>query len=114
MEMAYCSEKGIPHSKFLSWSQEDRAKQHAYLMEEATRCALCGTQPWEWEANKRAYMAVDKFCHGCYVKHAASEDNDSLPGTTVDLVPYSAEQVARQAERFEAAQKARREARRRD
>lgn len=96
MEMAYCSDKGMPHSEFLSWDPEDRAKQHAYLLEESSRCVLCGTQPWEWAENKHAYVTVEKFCQGCYNKNAASQDSDSLPGTTVDLVPHSADVIERQ------------------
>ena len=33
--MSYCTEKGIPHSVFLDWEPEDRAKTIAYVMETA-------------------------------------------------------------------------------
>lgn len=87
--MSYCYEKGIPHSKFLEWEPEDKAKTIAYAMEQATRCSMCGTAPWEWEQNKYAYTAMDEFCQGCYQKSVFSdqESNKTLPGTNVKLVP---------------------------
>jgi hypothetical protein len=86
--MGYCHEKGIPHSVFLEWDPEDRAKTLAYSLEQALRCTLCGTAPWEWEENKFAYTAVDEFCKGCYHKSMYKDtESNSLPGTNVKLVP---------------------------
>jgi len=99
MELAWCTDKGLPHSELLAWSLEDRNKLHAYLLEEGTRCALCGTQPWEWEENKRAYVAVEHFCMGCYVKQGASEGVDATNGITIELRPYSSALVEKMAER---------------
>lgn len=86
--MSYCTEKGIPHSVFLEWDPEDRAKTLAYIMETNARCTMCGTAPWEWEENRFAYTAVDEFCQGCYQKARFSDtESTSLPGTNVRLVP---------------------------
>src|SRR4051812_40774097 len=86
--MGYCHDKGIPHSVFLEWEPEDRAKVVAYSLEEASRCSLCGTARWEWDENRYAYTAVDEFCQGCYQKSAFSDqESKSLPGTNVKLVP---------------------------
>ena len=87
--MAYCHDKGIPHSEFLEWDPEDRAKVLAYSLEQASRCNMCGTAEWEWEENKFAYTPIDNFCRGCYQKSVFSEQesNKSLPGTNVKLVP---------------------------
>lgn len=86
--MSYCYEKAIPHSKYLGWDPEDRAKVVAYIMESNTRCSLCGTAPWEWEENKFAYTAVDEFCKGCYQKSIYKDtESNSLPGTNVRLIP---------------------------
>lgn len=86
--MSYCHEKGIPHSKFLLWDPEDRAKVLAYTMESAARCNMCGTAPWEWEENRYAYTAVDELCQGCYQKSVfTDQESRSLPGTNVKLVP---------------------------
>ena len=89
MEMSFCNDKGIPHSEYLEWTPEDRAKAMAYLMESALRCSMCGTAPWEWEENRFAFAAVEEFCQGCYQKSVFTdtESNKSLPGTNVKLVP---------------------------
>ena len=71
--MSYCYEHGIPHSKFLKWDPEDRAKTLAFALESALRCSMCGTASWEWEENKFAYTAVDEFCQGCYQKSIFSD-----------------------------------------
>jgi hypothetical protein len=86
--MSYCYDKGIPHSKFLTWEAEDKAKVLAYIMEQNTRCSLCGTAAWEWEENKFAYTAVDEFCRGCYQKAMYKDtESNTLPGTNVRLTP---------------------------
>lgn len=87
--MAYCYEKGISHDEFLSWSPESRAKTLAFALESAAKCQLCGTAEWEWEENRFAYEAEEKFCKGCYLKAVASEGHNNLPGTTVELVPVT-------------------------
>jgi len=87
MEMAYCYDHGISHSEFLEWEPEDRAKTLAFMMEKSTRCDMCGTAEWEWDANRRAYEPVEKFCMGCYLKHMADEGGNSLPGTSIVMEP---------------------------
>ena len=93
--MSYCFEKGISHDEFLSWSNESRAKTLAYALEQATRCQLCGTAQWEWDENRFAYEPEEKFCQGCHLKSVASEGNNSLPGTTVELTPVTEMHKAR-------------------
>ena len=86
--MSYCYEQGIPHSEFLEWDPEDRAKVLAFTMEKAVRCQLCGTAGWEWEENRYAYTAVEDFCQGCYQKSVYQDtQTKSLPGTSVKLLP---------------------------
>ena len=85
--MSYCYEKGIPHSVFLCWSPEDRAKTLAYLIEHGSKCGMCGTAEWEWEHDRRAYEPVEKFCMGCYLKSMAGEESGQMPGTTITLEP---------------------------
>ena len=94
--MSYCVEKGIPHDEWLSWPAESRAKHLAYLLEQAEVCVLCGTAEWEWKENRFAYVAREKFCHGCYLKEVTSEGAGKLPGTTVDLVPATPKVKAQQ------------------
>lgn len=96
--MSYCSEHGIPHSKFLKWDPEDRAKTIAYVLESGQRCSMCGTAPWEWEENKFAFTAVDEFCKGCYQKAIHTEQQgSSLPGTNVKLIPTTPQLTAQMA-----------------
>ena len=101
--MGWCSDKGIPHSKLLKWDEEDRAKLHAYLIEEADRCQMCGTMSWEWAENRFAYTPVEKACQGCYVRHMASEETGRLPGTTIALVPTTAAVIEQQRTGYEKA-----------
>lgn len=93
--MQFCTEVGLPHSKFLEWSVEDRMKTVAFLLEKADRCALCGTAQWEWEENKRAYQPVEHHCPGCYLKHVAGEEQAMMPGTTIRLVSSNSPELAK-------------------
>jgi hypothetical protein len=96
--MTYCYEKGIPHSRFLKWDAEDRAKVVAYAFESSLRCQMCGTAKWEWEENKFAFTAVDEFCQGCYQKSVFSDtQGSSLPGTNVKLIPTTPQLTAQMA-----------------
>lgn len=94
MEMSYCYEQGIPHSEFLGWEPEDRAKVLAFMMEKASRCDMCGTAEWEWDADRRAYEPVEKFCMGCYLKHMANEEAGNMPGTTIAMEPSRSRKAA--------------------
>ena len=47
------------------------AKALAFMLEKSARCDMCGTAEWEWEADRRAYEPVEKFCMGCYLRHMA-------------------------------------------
>jgi hypothetical protein len=84
--MALCHEWGIPHSEFLDWEPEDRAKALAYFMVKSEHCDLCGTAKYEWDENKRAYEPVEEFCMGCYLKSIFEEGQQYLPGTSVTLM----------------------------
>jgi len=96
--MSFCNEHGIPHSEFLDWDPEDRAKAVAYLIEHGLRCQLCGTAEWEWENNKFAFTAVEEFCQGCYQKSVfQDQQGSSLPGTNVKLIPTTPQLTAQMA-----------------
>ena len=95
--MSFCNEKGIAHSVFLQWKPEDRAKALAFKLHEAERCSLCGTAPWEWDANRFAYEPEEHQCQGCYRKQSYADSlGQTLPGTTVELVPVTPQRRARQ------------------
>lgn len=94
--MSFCNEHGIPHSKFLEWEPEDRAKALAFAIEASERCQMCGTAPWEWDHDRFAYEPEEKYCHGCYLKGVFSESTDtSLKGTTVTLAKNTPQRRAR-------------------
>jgi hypothetical protein len=96
--MSYCFERGIPHSKWLKWDPEDRAKTLAFALEQAGRCTMCGTAPWEWEENRFAFTPVDEFCQGCYQKAIFGDtQGSSLPGTNVKLIPTTPQLTAQMA-----------------
>jgi hypothetical protein len=84
MEMSYCYENGIPHSEFLDWTPEDRAKTLAFMMEKALRCDLCGTAEWEWDADR----------------HMAGEGPGDMPGTSIVMEPARTQKTAQRLARM--------------
>lgn len=89
--MAFCNEHGIKHSEFLQeWSDADRVKALAFVIESGLKCGLCGTAEWEWDLDKQAYVPARKFCWGCYYREVANEDELST-GQSVVLVQNSEE-----------------------
>lgn len=81
MEMRYCSEKGIPHEKYLKeWTDEDRAKNMAQIIHESQICSMCGTAAWEWDpeqgGSRYAYEPVEEICPGCEKKDWLRDDKD--------------------------------------
>jgi hypothetical protein len=72
----------------MEWDSDDREKAIAYNMEKNSRCQMCGTAPWEWDEDKRAYEPVEDICWGCYYKDIAQEESGKgLPGTSINLKP---------------------------
>lgn len=94
MEVAWCSDHGLPHSALLAWKPEDRAKLQAHLVESAERCISCGTSPWEWDAGEggdpTAYLPTLHKCQGCFLRETAQEDMENQPpGSRIVLTPRS-------------------------
>lgn len=93
LELQFCNDHGIPHSTFLAWDPDDRAKAIAFIAEKAEHCTMCGTAPWEWDpkqgGNRRAYEPVEHFCPGCYAKAALqhADPGRNMDGITIVLVP---------------------------
>lgn len=100
-ELAFCVERGIPHSVYLAtWSHEDRAKVVAFLMEKSERCQLCGTAPWEWEHDPHAYEPAREVCLGCQKKDLLRDDGEKVPaGSSVVLIPKRVARMRRAAAR---------------
>lgn len=87
MEVAWCSDHGLPHSDLLAWDPEDRAKLIAHLVASAERCQMCGTSGWEWEDDPYAYEPAAHLCLGCRRKEEAAEEAGKVMGQRVVLVP---------------------------
>lgn len=87
LELQFCTDHGIPHSEFLAWAPEDRAKTIAFLTEKGLRCQMCGTASWEWEQDIRAYEPVVVDCMGCYHRETMGAETDRRPGARVELLP---------------------------
>jgi hypothetical protein len=85
--MVICAEYHLPHSVFLEWEPEDRAKAIAYHLEKNERCQLCGSANWEWDQNRFAYEAVETMCQGCLRISAMQETTGNRPGVSVVLSP---------------------------
>ena len=64
-ELEYCAPRGIPHSVFLRWSDDDRDKALAWARLGRATCSDCGTRPDEWEADRDAYRPDHHICQGC-------------------------------------------------
>lgn len=77
--MAVCAAYRIPHSEFLSWSADDRAKAMWWHLRERQTCGGCGTRREEWVgsdgARLDAYIAEAQLCHGC---RAISAERDRI------------------------------------
>lgn len=69
--MEYCAEHAIPHSKFLSWEQEDIDKVLAWQLYSRSKCPRCGSFPDEWvdsegrEVTPPPMYAHTRRCFGC-------------------------------------------------
>jgi hypothetical protein len=67
--MSYCGPKGIPLSRFLSWSEQDQDAALAWQSYENRRCPGCGTHPDDWNekqgGSRWAYHGEVYTCPGC-------------------------------------------------
>lgn len=82
--MAVCAEYRIPHSEFLSWSEDDRAKAMWQYARERATCGSCGTRPDEWVGpdgpRLDAYEPVAQLCHGCRaISHKREQQGEKPP-----------------------------------
>lgn len=108
LELQFCNEHGLPHSQFLEWEPEDRAKALAFILEKGERCVMCGTAEWEWKENRFAYEAVGRHCPGCYTTDVANEGSERLPGVRIELRPTNTRESAARREKARIRQQKRR------
>lgn len=88
-ELEYCVPRGIPHSRFLDWSELDQDKALAWVRRKAEQCNGCGTRRQEWLDDRFAYVAESYTCPGCEVI-AQERGNvpDKAKGVHIRLVPF--------------------------
>lgn len=46
--MDYCAPRGIPHSVFLTWSEDDQDKAIGWTLDQRKKCGQCGSYPDDW------------------------------------------------------------------
>jgi hypothetical protein len=66
----------------------------AIQLEDAERCQMCGTSPWEWEEDRFAYTAVVHTCKDCQLREAAREDAAEISGGSIVLISGEAKRAA--------------------
>lgn len=83
--MAVCAEYRIPHSEFLGWSADDRAKAMWWQLRQRQTCSGCGTRQEEWigpdgKPRLDAFKVVAQLCHGCRaISHERERQGDKPP-----------------------------------
>jgi hypothetical protein len=92
LELEVCRHYRLPHSQFLGWSDDDRAKAIWSHVRARQTCARCGTRDEEWDpqrgGHRRAYTAEAHVCRGCEAVEARSAgltDEDRTGGVHVAL-----------------------------
>ncbi len=90
-ELALCHDSGIPHGRFLAWSELDQDKALAYAAYKASVCQGCGTREAEWDGDRYAYEAAETTCPGCQVRgdleRRARDSGVEVSGRYVVLIP---------------------------
>lgn len=87
-ELAYCAPRGISHSTFLLWPDEDQDKAIAWHRLQSAACSRCGTFSDEWiQPDGRTvpdapYEAVPVRCHGCAEIDAVNRELNAAKADT--------------------------------
>jgi len=92
-ELDYCVPRGIGHSDFLTWPDDDQDKALAWLEDKNERCAGCG-QPRSiaWgDENAHRWVGDQTTCHACAAAesqaHLVREGEGSVAGVKTFPVP---------------------------
>lgn len=97
LELDVCASYGIPHSVFLSWSDDDRDKATWHHIWKRQECGGCGTRAEEWDetrgGHRHAYIAEPRRCRGCEVKAGAQKSVTPDDGEGVHIVLLKNEEV---------------------
>jgi hypothetical protein len=67
--MDYCGPRALPHSKFLTWHEDDQQKALWWAARQRQTCSGCGTHPDDWDEDvggrRDAYAGEVQTCPGC-------------------------------------------------
>lgn len=93
--MDYCGPIGLPHSKFLTWHEDDQDKALAWTLAQRAKCQSCGTVPEDWldedgeDREPPPYVAKTRICLGCVQLDEKSQEipDDKKPHFQVYLQP---------------------------
>lgn len=89
--MEYCGPRGIPHSRFLSWSAQDQDLALAWLIDGRLRCPRCNTYEDEWidedglPQEPVPYTVETHRCYGCVDMEDALEKVPTDQKSTVTV-----------------------------
>lgn len=84
---------GLPHSRFLAWSEDDQAKALAYVRREREKCSRCGTRKAEWEKDRFAFVGNIEVCPGCEV---LEQESGNIPEAERRSMAYKVGLVRRE------------------
>jgi hypothetical protein len=84
--MAVCVEYKIPHSEFLGWDSDDRAKAIWWHVRERERCPSCGTRHEDWVDDPHAYVGELVRCRGCEVRQQTESSVTESDGRGIHVV----------------------------
>jgi RNase P subunit RPR2 len=93
--MGYCYDHAIPHSRFLDWDPDDRAKVMAYYIWKSEICPHCNTRNSDWVDEHNRFLDNPTYemttikCFGCAEMERMRESLPSgLNGVYVVPVRY--------------------------
>jgi hypothetical protein len=76
--MDYCGPLGIPHSRFLTWSEDDQQKALWWKARQRQTCPNCSTHPDDWnedlDGRRDAYTGEIQTCPGCRERQRVEAD----------------------------------------
>lgn len=96
--MAYCVPKGIPHSVFLKWNEDDQDKALGWELYQRQLCSGCGTEPSEWVDEDGfpvfppPYQPNSTRCYGCVTLNEENRKFEKMGnsiGVSLRLGPYT-------------------------
>lgn len=91
--MDYCAPRGLPHSIFLTWAQDDQDAALAWEVRRMQLCPGCGTNPRDWKNDEgRAaipppYEWEAMMCYGCQERERLVKSLGDKPPDGMFVIP---------------------------